>query len=491
VRDLPAYLGHFHPLWVHLPIGIFILLGTLEVAGLLRRIRVFSGMPALSPGLRSLILSIGAGVAVLAALLGWLLAHSGDYDPAVVRTHQWLGIASAAAALLLLAVHRVRWLYAPCLAGFLVLLTLAGHAGGKISHGNDYLTARMPLDLRRAFGVPVPVVRPPPTDTDHAIAYRDVIQPVLDERCTSCHGASKSNGGLRLDSWDALAKGGKDGPVLNLANLSASELLRRVDLPQEEKGHMPPLGKPQLADDDLTLLEWWMSAGASPDKAVAVLGAPALVGEILDTRIGGKAPERPPYRGATLVHSARIAAKLGILIRSMSPDGPWIDVNARPLGKEFGDAQLAQLAQIAPAIAWLDLGGTSVTDEGLGPVEAMHWLQRLHLDGTKISDKGLERLAHLRRIEYLNLRGTAVTDNGLLALHSMSRLRSIYVWQTAVTPEAVNALGEAVIDRRRIARWKADKEDLERRIEEEHFDGNTGGSLRLDAAQPTAAVPPK
>lgn len=132
-----------------------------------------------------------------------------------------------------------------------------------------------------------------------------------------------------------------------------------------------------------------------------------------------------------------------------------------------------------------------MTDAGLGPLESMHWLQRLHLDGTKVTDKGLERLARLRRIEYLNLRGTAVTDNGLLALHSMSRLRSIFVWQTAVTPEAVKALGEAVIDRRRIARWKADKEDLERRIEEEHFDGNTGGSLRLDATQPTAAVPPK
>jgi hypothetical protein len=90
----------------------------------------------------------------------------------------------------------------------------------------------------------------------------------------------------------------------------------------------------------------------------------------------------------------------------------------------------------------------------------------------------------------LNLRGTAVTDRGLAALRGLPRLRSLYLWQTAVTPAAAQALGDSLIDRRRIARWKAQEAELDRKIQAERFDGNTGEALRspitplADAAKP-------
>jgi hypothetical protein len=122
-------------------------------------------------------------------------------------------------------------------------------------------------------------------------------------------------------------------------------------------------------------------------------------------------------------------------------------------------------------------------------VKAMHWLQRLHLDQTKVTDAGLASLSKLKRLEYLNLRGTAVTDAGLKDLSSLTSLRALYAWQTAMTPEAVQALGEALTDKRKISRWKADEADLERRIQAEHFDGNTGEALRLDVKPVTNAGP--
>jgi mono/diheme cytochrome c family protein len=478
LHETAAFLGRFHPLWVHLPIGIFILLAALEFCGLLSRIGWVVWLPDISKRQRTLILVLGAAAAVFTACLGWLLARSGDYDSTLVDTHRWLGVAAAGGAVLLLLVHRVWWLYGPLFVASLVLLILAGHAGGKITHGNDYLTVNMPPRLKHLLGIPIPAPKRVQPDAAHAVVFDDVMQPILEQRCVSCHGPSKSNGGLRVDTWDFLAKGGKHGPVL------ASELLRRIDLPVDEKEHMPPKGKPQLGDDDLTLLEWWLGSGAPRKVYAASLSAPADVADINNARFGGKAPEPPPYRVATLVRATKLAPVLGILIRPLSPDGPWIDVNARVAGKAFGNEQLSQLVQIAPAVTWLDLGGTSVNDAGLAQVAAMHWLERLHLDGTAVTDAGLAYLSNLKHLRYLNLERTAVTDKGLPALVTMTNLRALYVWQTEVTPGAVKILGDTLVDKRKNARWAADRDELERLIEADRFIGDTGESLHLDVKPP-------
>jgi uncharacterized membrane protein len=490
MHELASFIGHFHPVWVHLPIGIFLLLALLEGVGLAARHRRLAWLPVLTSRQRALILAIGAVAAVVAVLLGWLLARTGDYDAAQVSTHRGLGIAAAAAAVVLLSVHRLRWLYGPLLAVSLGLLAVAAHEGGKITHGRDYLTAHMPAALARMLGISVPAFpKARPVTFDTAAVYADVIQPILQERCVVCHGAAKSNGGLRCDTWELLVKGGKHGAVLKPGDPAASALVRRIDLPSDEKEHMPPRGKPQLSDDDLTLVEWWVGAGALRERRVATMDLPASVEVILEGRLPDGADGAPPDRAATLAAAARIAGKLGIIIRPLSPDGPWLDVNARAAGRSFGDNRLAQLAPVAAAVEWLDLGDSSVTDAGLAALETMRRLERLHLDQLKITDTGLAALSHLRRLEYLNLRGTLVTDKGLPALRTLPRLRSLYVWQTAVTPAAVQALGDSLIDKRRIARWKEDEAELERRIHQERFEGNTGEQLRPSVNPLTQSIP--
>ncbi|HEY1848349.1 MAG TPA: c-type cytochrome domain-containing protein [Opitutaceae bacterium] len=490
MRELATFLGRFHPLWVHLPIGILILLAALELSGLLSRLGPLRRLPALPAALRTFVLVLCSVAACLAAFLGWLLARTGDYDPSQVANHQMLGFAAAGAAILLLAFRRVAWLYLPLLAGALVLLTLAAHAGAKITHGSDYLTAHMPARLGRLLGIApkaVPVARV--VTFDNAAAYEDVIQPILTERCISCHGPAKTNGSLRLDSWEGLAHGGKHGSVIRAGDLSASSLVRRVDLPSAEKGHMPPRGKPQLTDDEITLLEWWVTAGAPRAKLVSSLNLPPAAETILEERLPSGQP--PPGREAVLAAAARLGPSLGVLIRPLSADGPWIEVNARPAGKAFGNAQLDALAPLAGAVQWLDLGGTAVTDAGLAAVAPMRRLERLHLDGLPITDAGLSHLSALRRLEYLNLRGTSVTDKGLPSLDGMPRLRSLYVWQTAVTPSAVKALGDRIVDKRRAARLHAERAELDREIGADAFAGNTGETLRTVGPPPPASPPPK
>jgi hypothetical protein len=91
--DLAQFLGNFHPLAVHLPIALLLLVPILEIAGH-------------RPGRRQLRASAGfvLGVAALCAIgtpyLGWLLAWSGGFEGRFVTQHMWGGIAVATAALL-------------------------------------------------------------------------------------------------------------------------------------------------------------------------------------------------------------------------------------------------------------------------------------------------------------------------------------------------------------------------------------------------------
>src|SRR4051812_13091062 len=54
------------------------------------------------------------------------------------------------------------------------------------------------------------------------------IQPVFEARCLACHGAGQQMAGLRLDSGDAVVKGGTNGPVVQAGNSAGSKLIERV-----------------------------------------------------------------------------------------------------------------------------------------------------------------------------------------------------------------------------------------------------------------------
>src|SRR3984885_627641 len=82
--DWQQFLGRFHPLVVHLPIGLILLVPVLEIAGRVR--------PALLEA-ASFVLSLSVFSCLLALTLGYLLAYgSGDAGGGVAR-HMWGGIA--------------------------------------------------------------------------------------------------------------------------------------------------------------------------------------------------------------------------------------------------------------------------------------------------------------------------------------------------------------------------------------------------------------
>ncbi|MEY3175870.1 MAG: hypothetical protein RLZZ436_3784, partial [Planctomycetota bacterium] len=87
------------------------------------------------------------------------------------------------------------------------------------------------------------------------------IRPLFQQRCGNCHGATTQKGGLRLDARAAFFRGGDSGPVVDLREPAASELLKRLRSTDPDT-QMPPEG-PRLPDSEIALLERWITSGAN------------------------------------------------------------------------------------------------------------------------------------------------------------------------------------------------------------------------------------
>src|SRR5215831_15451288 len=102
--------------------------------------------------------------------------------------------------------------------------------------------------------------------------FESNVRPLLANQCYSCHAAS-ALGGLRLDSRDALLKGGKSGPAVNPGDPDSSLLIKAVR--QTDPGLKMPMGAAKLKDSEIESLVAWVKAGAAWPASSAVSAAPA------------------------------------------------------------------------------------------------------------------------------------------------------------------------------------------------------------------------
>jgi Protein of unknown function (DUF1553)/Protein of unknown function (DUF1549)/Planctomycete cytochrome C len=85
------------------------------------------------------------------------------------------------------------------------------------------------------------------------------VRPILVGQCVKCHGPKKQSSGLRLDSREAVLKGGDSGPAITPSDVDRSLLIQAVAHTHPEL-KMPPSGK--LPDPDVATLRQWVSLGA-------------------------------------------------------------------------------------------------------------------------------------------------------------------------------------------------------------------------------------
>jgi len=288
-----------------------------------------------------------------------------------------------------------------------------------------------------------------------AVVYRDVVSPIMQAKCVSCHGEEKKKGKLQLHDFAAIMKGGSDGETTVIPkNTKDSLLLVRANLPADDDDHMPPSDEPQLTKEELLILKWWIETGASETATIAaskpaadVEGALAiLLAKGLPKVAAPSKPEKPkakPLTEAEKKQVAEITAKMQSLNASLMPlaqDTEQLRLGVINAADKFGDKELALLAPIAQHVVWVDLSRSQITDAAADTLAKMANLERLHLENTKFTDAGLSKLAGLQNLEYLNLYGDKVTDGGIAKLAEAKQLKKLFVWQTGVTQNGAKAL---------------------------------------------------
>ena len=94
-------------------------------------------------------------------------------------------------------------------------------------------------------------------DTDRMRFFENKVRPVLVAKCFECHSAKKTEGGLRLDSGDAIQQGGESGPVVVPGKPDESLLINAIRYQDLE---MPPSGP--LTPQEQQVLATWVRDGA-------------------------------------------------------------------------------------------------------------------------------------------------------------------------------------------------------------------------------------
>lgn len=419
--DWQQLLGRFHPLVVHLPIGLLVLVPALEIAGAWR--------PALREAI-AFVLSLAFITSLGSLTLGYLLAYGSGEAGSTVTHHMWGGIALAIGIALCMLVRpcgsspTLPFAYPLLLTCTLLTLVWTAHEGGSITHGRNYLTQYLPASLKSlTLGNTTRVQASDPTSF-----YTKHIHPIFDANCVSCHGESKTSGGLRLDSYDQLMRGGKDGTAIVPGNPDESLLLNRVTLPASHKQFMPAEGKPPLRAEEIAWIRTWIQQGASPnDATVAGISIRELQSEALLIPVGDYSALEPEIQqmersqGAKLMH-----------VSSKPSDG--LVLYTVDAASSFGDAQLEQFQKFAPYIVEAELGRTAVTNASFDTLAKFTHLRALHLEGTRVTGDGLAKLASLSQLTYLNLSRTQVTQTAVAPLASMENLHHLYLYNTPAKP---------------------------------------------------------
>jgi uncharacterized membrane protein len=453
------FIGHLHPLIVHLPIGI-LLLGVFMMA-----YEHYSGVDFKTP--ISFAFLGGSISAVLACIAGWILSNSGEYDALLIQKHQWTGIATATLGLLAYILKQYRKILAILLT---LLIFITGHYGGTLTHGENYLfnsnenANTIPTDTLKGASKIIAQTISNGSDSltieTHNV-YKEQIAPLLKLRCYNCHAALKQKNGLRLDGALFIKKGGKNGKIFVAGNTFKSPLYTSLVLPIDDEKHMPPKGKHQLSQNEILIIERWIKSGASFEDIIDTINNKEVANKnILDDSKSEKVKSeiRETTRVAVEDNNIKNAVKITNLLNPAAISPAIIEgfkqeniiltniaegsnfvmanfVNVVP----FNKASLQALKNINEQLVVLKLTNLPINDNDLKIVADLKNIKKLNVENTLITDDGMAYLKQLPQLEQLNLYGTNISDEGIIQLAYLKNLSVLYLWKTKVTLRGIEA----------------------------------------------------
>ncbi len=431
--NIATFIGHLHPLIVHLPIGF------LALAILFELLSHFKKFEQLKTSVQAT-LCLGFATAVLSCIFGYILSLSGEYDLLKMSNHKIAGITLAVAAGLLFfltldAVKKIflinRWIFSSLSLIVFIIMIYTGHQGGSLTHGPDYLSLKIIGQQERKK----------PTNVGEAMLFEDVVQPMLIQRCGQCHREGKMKGQLSIQTLETLLKGGKSRPAVVAGMLNKSELYNRITLDPSNEKYMPADGKTPLTKAEVEIIQWWIEKGMATKgkkiaelkntqpiqiKVAAFLGLAGASNENGITQENRQInPAIPTVFNTVLIDSLR---NKGVNVRVMLHQPVMLDITLPSGSGVTINSIKANLRAIAKNVIWLNLSNNRLTENELDFLPLMTNLEKLRLEKNPLTDKILPQLIGLHHLESLNLNETNVTNLGIEKLKQMPGLKRVYQW---------------------------------------------------------------
>lgn len=285
-------LGRLHPIAVHLPIGVILFAAFLEVMIMFKKHAAYRQAIQLS-------LLIGLIAGIFSAVSGLMLSAEGDHASSLLLRHQWVAMGVLCltgfawfkhAGLLQNPIKKDILSFRILLFANVLLLLLATYFGASLTHGTSYWSTEASTKTTKTLlknkttslaQEPEPALEPDPalvldneqlftnSETSSLEQQADLqlqVRTILAHSCYDCHGPEKVKGDLRLDHIDLIMKGGESGPVVVPGNANASELYKRISLPEGHEDIMPSKGK-KLTEQEIRVIALWINTGAAwPDN---------------------------------------------------------------------------------------------------------------------------------------------------------------------------------------------------------------------------------
>lgn len=277
------------------------------------------------------------------------------------------------------------------------------------------------------------------------IVYTDLIQPVLEQNCMSCHNPDDRKGEFNMETYQSLLKGGDMGYAIAPGDRDDSELYYRITLPHDHDEFMPAEERPPLSETEVALLGWWIDQGALPDAVVS--DYPELppfleshVAEALNSMLSEEEREkREQERRELYAQLSRIQEATGILIIPTEPRSLEFNLETYAIQNRFDHTTLMQLQPFASRFVRADLSGTQLTDEAIPTLSKFENLLSLNLSKTRIEGRNIDQLAALPNLRTLNLYGTPIRSDYLNSLTELKQLKRLYLFQTELYDETIIA----------------------------------------------------
>ncbi|WP_242155808.1 c-type cytochrome domain-containing protein [Aestuariivivens sediminis] len=415
------FLGRFHPVILHLPIGALILTFFIEIVG-----RITNNYPK---QVIQYALGFSSFFAVVACILGYFLSFEGGYDTNTLNNHLWLGVISTVliTGLFLWSQSKSKAgskLFLPFFTLSLIAIAITGHHGSILTHGSDFLTqyAKPPATIK------------PITHIDSLHMFDDVVFKILDSKCIQCHNPTKRKGELALNSPENILQGGENGKVIVAGDAENSQLYKSIHLPLSDDKHMPPEGKPQLTNNEQWLLTYWINNNADFEHKMVHLPKNDTLNTLLKKYL---VFEDLNIKEASLRDVNKVK-EAGFTVFKLVPKQPELSVKFE--NKTISNDALKILEKLKNQIIELDLSHTNLSDDMTSGLNKFKNLKKLHINNTKITDESLKHLQKAKRLETLNVYGTEITNDGLIALLQHIVPKHIYVWQTLVDDTTIASL---------------------------------------------------